>query len=261
LVDAPSRLGIIARIKNEVARVKKLAPVVLMCCFVASLVMAQDAVPSEILGRTLFIKVGDVYGTAFTVDYEGKVYLVTAKHVVAGLPDKGATIQVFSHDVWHDYHTVRTIFPKSNDVDIAVFATGETIARPYGIGASGDVTWGQNVWFLGYPWGLHTTVPGFSAPFIKRCTMSAMDALDKDAIVFYIDGWNNPGFSGGPILCWSFTNHVYQVIGVVQGFRDDNATVLVHGEHVKTQFLVNSGILIGYSIDHAMTAIKDSLKP
>jgi hypothetical protein len=63
-----------------------------MC--LASVVLAQDAVPAEILQRTVLIKVGDVEGTAFAIDHRGKIYLVTARHVVEGLPESNATIQV-----------------------------------------------------------------------------------------------------------------------------------------------------------------------
>ena len=70
-----------------------------------------------------------------------------------------------------------------------------------------------------------------------------------------------PGFSGGPIVYWDFSKHAYGIAGVVKGYREDTAKVLVNGEHVDTQLLVNSGILImiGYSIDHAFQAIKQSL--
>jgi len=48
---------------------------------------AQDAVPAEILQRTFLIRVGNLTGTAFTVEYKGAVYIVTARHVVAALPE------------------------------------------------------------------------------------------------------------------------------------------------------------------------------
>jgi hypothetical protein len=51
-----------------------------------TLTLAQDAVPVEILQRTLYIKVGNIVGTAFKVDYKGRVYLITARHVVTALP-------------------------------------------------------------------------------------------------------------------------------------------------------------------------------
>jgi hypothetical protein len=35
--------------------------------------------------------------------------------------------------------------------------------------------------------------------------MSAIDARNPEAVVLYIDGFNNPGFSGGPIIYWDTT--------------------------------------------------------
>ncbi len=231
----------------------------LVWCFLLSPLFAQDAVPGEILGRTLFIRAGSEYGTAFSIDYQGKLYLVTARHVIAALPESKATIQVSRPDGWKDYHTIRTLFPPSSDADIAVFETEEKVPQPYqisNIAGSEGPTFGQQVWFLGYPWGIHTRAADWEAPFIKRGTMSAIDTTNRDAVVLYIDGFNNPGFSGGPILYWDFNKHAYRIVGVVKGYREDTAKVLINGEHVDTQLLVNSGILVGYSIEHAIQAIE-----
>jgi hypothetical protein len=86
--------------------------------------------------------------------------------------------------------------------------------------------------------------------------MSAIDSLNKSAIVYYIDGFNNPGFSGGPIVFWDFSLHKYEILGVVQGYREEAAKTIVNGQQVDTTYLVNSGILISYTIVHAMDAIK-----
>ncbi len=56
---------------------------------------------------------------------------------------------------------------------------------------------GQQVWFLGYPYGLGSHFPNGEFPFIKRGTMSAIDSTNPHAVVLYVDGFNNPGFSGG----------------------------------------------------------------
>lgn len=223
----------------------------------------QDAVPNEILARTFFVRAGEA-GTAFAVDHGGKVYLVTARHVAAGLPTKGATIQVWQKDHWSDYHTIRTLFPPSANVDIAVFETNERIPKPFeitGDDTSGGVTMGQQVWFLGYPYGIGSHfADGTIVPFIKRGTMSAVDGSDQNAVVIYLDAFNNPGFSGGPILYWSFSDHKYKLLGVVQGYKNDTAKLLVNGTQVDTNILVNSGILVGYSIKHVAQAIESGDK-
>ena len=76
--------------------------------------LTQDAVPVEILNRTLLIQVGDKFGTAFIIDYEGMLYIVTARHVVEGLPDTKAVIQVKRAKTWMHIETVKTLFPLSN---------------------------------------------------------------------------------------------------------------------------------------------------
>lgn len=231
-------------------------------CFVSAAV-AQDAVPTEIMTRTIFIKIGNETGTAFTIDSQGKLYLVTARHLVSGLPETNAIIQVRRAAKWEDLHTVKTLLPSSKDVDIAVFETDEKVSRPFEVtpmGKADAVTMGQQVWFLGYPFGGMGSPLSDDArtviPFMKRGTMSAFDATNPDAVVLYIDGFNNPGFSGGPIVFWSFTSHTYKIVGVVKGYKPDTAKILVNGEPVDTQLLVNSGILVGYSIKHAIDAIE-----
>jgi S1-C subfamily serine protease len=225
--------------------------------------LAQDAVPAGILNRTIFIKGPTEAGTAFSVDYKGKLYLVTARHVIAGVPAQNATIQMWRDEHWKDYHTVRTLFPSSENVDIAVFETNEKVETPYPVTVSGPpaVAMGQQVWFLGYPFGISSHFKGGTiAPFIKRGTMSAIDATNPDAVVIYIDGFNNPGFSGGPIVFFDFSKHEYAILGVVKGYKEDSAKVLINGQHVDTQLLVNTGILVAYSIEHAMKAIEASQK-
>jgi S1-C subfamily serine protease len=223
---------------------------------------AQDAVPTEILQRTFLIKVGNTTGTAFIVDRNGKVYVVTARHVVAGLPDTKATFQLWRSNKWQDVQTVRTMLPSSASVDIAIFETEEKIARPFQIAVSGTdegPTMGQQVWFLGYPFG-DTAMTSRSQdqilPFIKRGTISAINGSNPDAVVLYIDGFNNPGFSGGPVVYWEFSKHAYRILGVVQGYRSDTAKVLVNGQQIATNLLVNSGILTAYSIKHVLDVLE-----
>lgn len=119
-------------------------------------------------------------------------------------------------------------------------------------------TLGQQVWFLGYPFGHIGLVGRFQdqlIPFIKRGTISAINHNDPNAVIVYIDGFNNPGFSGGPILYCDFHKLAYGLLRVVNGYRADAAKITVHGQPVDADVLVNSGILIGYSIKRAVQAI------
>lgn len=223
----------------------------------------HDYMPVEMLYRTLLIKLGNEQGTAFTVEYEGKMYIVTARHVVAGAAARGAVLQVWQEEQWKDYHTVKTIFPSSGDVDIAIFETNEKVEKHYRVFAKSDNDSGigHQVWFFGYPWGIATHFTnGKIAPFVKQGMVSAIDATRPDAVVLYVDGFNNPGFSGGPIVFWNSSSRAYEIIGVIKGYREDSVKVVINGQHADTNLLVNSGILVGYSINHALKAIEDSQK-
>ena len=225
---------------------------------------AQDAVPGEILSRTILLKGATQQGTAFAIDHKGKIYFITARHIVAGMPTTNATFSVRKKGEWLDVSVPKIIFPESDAVDMAILVTGENAAQPYGItseGSTGGATMGQQVWFLGYPFieGLSSQGQGWEAPFIKRGTMSAIVSTDPKAVILYIDGFNNHGFSGGPIVYWDFTDRRYKIIGVVQGFKNDSAIALIDGKQVDTNILVNSGILVGYSIAHAIEAIDKEL--
>jgi hypothetical protein len=120
----------------------------------ATTTFAQDAVPREILKRTQLIKVGNATGTTFSLEHQGKLYLVTARHVVAGLSVDKPTIELWRSNKWESVQQRRILLPPSPDVDIAVLDSEEQAAQPYSIiPAEDDVgpTLGQQVWFLGYP--------------------------------------------------------------------------------------------------------------
>ncbi len=230
--------------------------------FFPSLALGQDAVPGDIFLRTFFIKVGNETGTTFSIKRNDHIYLVTARHVVAALPDENATIQIWRADKWDDVAIKSVLHPPSSKADIAVLVPEDESPwqakfeiQPQDKGPGG-VTFGQQLWFLGYPFGgLGTYIGNTLIPFMKRGTMSALDTRDPNAIVLFIDGFNNPGFSGGPIVYWNFTARRYEIFGVVVAYEEDHAKKIINGQQVDSDVLVNSGILLGYSIKHALQAI------
>lgn len=242
-----------------------LGAVAVFASFAGTICIAQDAVPREMLDRTVYVKTVAGSATAFKIDRHGHVYLVTARHVVNRVPRNGATIQMRKDGEWKDLSITKIIFPKSVDVDIAVMATTETRSTPYAIDVPSSTegpTMGQSVWFLGYPLvdGLSSRGGGGEFPFIKKGAVAAVDASHRDAVIFYIDGMNNHGFSGGPVLYWDFNSHAYRLLSVVSGFRYERADAEVNGAAVQSQTLLNSGILLSYSLQHAIDAIDEDVR-
>lgn len=250
---------------------KRFAAVLFVLALAEGSAWAQDAVPTDILYRTVPIVAGDGAGTGFFVDSQEKLYLVTARHVVNSLPICNGHVLVWFDGQWKQLAAVRTLFPDS-DADVAVLETEWKSPKPFGVPPMSDLgtdgpTFGQQVWFLGYPLWSSVHPHGVSSafmkdkkiiPFIKRGTLSAIDSTNQNSTVLYIDGINNKGFSGGPIVYWSFSAHEYRILGVVRGYLNDEFPQewTINGQKVSETVLANSGILVGYSIKSVLDTIK-----
>jgi len=223
--------------------------------------------PPFMLFRTVPIRVGQEYGTAFLIDYKERQYLVTAKHLVKGLPSKDATIQLYEIFQWTDLK-VDILNCKSSEVDAVAlrFDKPEKISIDPGVEAS-PITHviGSAVFFFGFPnfgreLGLHTTLAktGQHLPMVKKGILSASDWSDKDANLLYFDAFNNRGFSGGPIVAFDTTSKKWQIVAVVSGYLNEANQVRLQGHMVDSQELANSGVMIGYNIRHVLEAIDAS---
>ena len=95
---------------------------------------ARDVAPAEIMQRTCEIQAGGLRDTAFAIDYDGKVYLVTTRHVAADLPPRDTTIDLLRAGTWKNLHIQRTLFPVSASADIAVLETGPPTAETWSFG-------------------------------------------------------------------------------------------------------------------------------
>jgi hypothetical protein len=61
------------------------------------------------------------------------------------------------------------------------------------------------------------------------------------------------------VVYWEFATHTYKILGVVKGYRPDTAKAVINGRQVDTNILINSGIIVSYSVRHAIDAIEKSL--
>jgi hypothetical protein len=155
-------------------------------------------------------------------------------------------------------------------VDISVFALNAYADAPGELPLTIEgLTYGQDAYFLGFPYGVAGEVNwgdwNLPMPFVKRATVSLMDT-DKNKPLF-LDGHNNPGFSGGPVVFWSRgTVGVgnMRVAAVVSGFlsqeepiRQTNAIYdgkLNSGP--KYAYDYNTGIIEAHRIHHAVDLIR-----
>jgi len=243
-------------------------------------------VTSNVYKRVLKIKVGNETGTGFTLDVDGRQYLVTAKHVVAGLKSEDS-IEIFKSDRWN--RTVVKIFRCADPIDIAILVPAAllTVTDPLEP-AGGKAFFGQDAYFVGFPFGLSMNWEhlnsGYPIAVVKKGTYSATFE-DQGAHVIYLDGHNNFGFSGAPIVLRDLNRPdvVLYVAGVVSGFRPELAPVMTPvpvptGQDIaavepwrvvdlegrkavlrdtQQKVALNTGIVVGYGIQHAVDLIRE----
>ena len=163
----------------------------------------RGPVTTNILLRVFPIRIGTRGGTGFTVEIENRQYIVTAKHVLEGeLP---ATVDV-ELDNWTRI-PVKLVGRGRGEQDVLVLATDRQLsaAFPVDVGVAG-LTLGQSVRFLGYFPRVRTSpLPGYNkrgAPLVMSGIVSGFhfDETGADGPSLWIDGHNNKGFSGGPVV-------------------------------------------------------------
>jgi S1-C subfamily serine protease len=244
---------------------------------------------SNVLKRVVRIVIGGNSGTAFTIDVDGRHYLVTAKHVVATIKTAEATIGVCG-DGGECKEKLFTVLRCADPIDIAVLVPREILTATYALPAeSAGMVLGQDVYFVGFPYAdpaLNTITQALeNIGFVRKAVWSAQQRKDN-ATTMYFDGRNNAGFSGSPIvyLQQSKLGYDFKVAGVVSGFRTDYADVVtptpitedkvtdedralnrvVKASDGTLRKLIptgqvvsgNTGIVIGYDIGHALDLIR-----
>jgi hypothetical protein len=214
-------------------------------------------ITANVLHRVFRIQYGSATGTPFAIDHGGKQYLVTAKHVVAGLGDTG-TIDIYSRRTWRP-HSVKLVGHGRAEIDVSVVAADRGLTPekvPLEPNMDGLV-YGQDVHFLGFPYGILTRYilggDGYPIPLVKKATVSA---LDRDVLL--LDGHNNPGFSGGPVVFVRPGTRDCRIAAIVSSYQAVEEPILLHGQETELVYEYNTGIIVAYSIKHAIDLIAEN---
>jgi hypothetical protein len=241
--------------------------VALLLCSVplAEEVRLGRAIPFGILDRVKQIQYGKSSGSCFVVDLDDRQYIITARHVVRDI-GPNARVRLHNRSGWEEI-SVNPILAKDASIDIAALAPSRLIAPRMEVRFSGaSMMLGQDVYFLGFPFGLGSRMKAdnpITIPFVKKGIISAIDKR-----IMYIDGHNNPGFSGGPVI---FANHsendVLTIGAVISAYRSQPSRVLEleeisphtaeDPEHKGPRFVLeNTGIVVA----HLAGAIEEAIR-
>ena len=167
------------------------------------LVKGHLMVSHHALQSTYMIAFGNGTGTCFTIEVEGSQYLISAEHVVpidSGPVTVGILREEGFVDVLCDY-----VGSDKAVADVIVLKPRVRLPSPTSLIASCKHTFlSQDVYFLGFPYGLSDNSfainNGFPIPLVKKACISMMQLGNADSKYLILDGHNNPGFSGGPVV-------------------------------------------------------------
>jgi S1-C subfamily serine protease len=219
-------------------------------------------------------------GTAFAVEVDKKQYLITAQHVL-GTYDKEVEFELYNpmKKIWIKFKTP-AIYPSSKLVDIVALELDKPITDSDEIEpTSNGLTVGQQVFFLGYPYGVFQSIGMKSkdqieeVAFVKSGVLSAIQAIYPEGetekiTILFIDAINNPGFSGGPVIFKNAGAKNFNVAAVVKGFQNDIQPIIKKKDlknfaapaYDDLYTRANSGIMLTFSIDHIIDAIRSREK-
>ena len=224
-------------------------------------------ITTNVLQRTFRVRRERYTGTAFAIDVEGKQYLVTARHLVEGFSSRD-TLQIFHEKKWK-YIPIGLVGLGEGEVDVAVFACSLQLAPLHVLEPSTQgLVLGQTVYFLGFPFGWDGGAEeinrDFPLPFVKSGVFSAMTFQDPRKM--FIDGHNNTGFSGGPVVFYEHEDRKkdLRVAGVVASYPTPLEPVVNKGgepilnpdDEPIAYARENPGITVAFNIRHATDLIE-----
>lgn len=209
----------------------------------------QSMVPAQCYERVLRVNVPGGHGSGFTINRHGRQWLVTAQHVIDGVDPSDIEIVRREGPVTVGLERVP---PTQAGADVAAFLLDAEVTPDLALFASSDgAVFSQDAYFLGYPYGLGLKTSGVIYPFVKKAIVSAFDREIAGITLWFFDGINNPGFSGGPVVFNRPGTQDWHVAAVVSGYRTESVAVDGGAGVVPT----NTGIIVGYDVCHATEAI------
>jgi S1-C subfamily serine protease len=224
-------------------------------------------IPGNVLGRVFQIRVPAGTATSFILDADDRQYIFTAAHVVEGLGNH-AIIEVMADGKWVPLQ-VRILHGdmKCDDVAVLIPDRREPLVKADPLPRTDDFFIGQEAYFLGYPYGLamQASKVHLSAALVKHAYFSAVvrcsdltPGTPENMSVILLDGFNNPGFSGGPVVTKDLNDpsRPFKVVGIVSAFRAENTPISVNGQQaIGASVPTNTGIVVAVGLDKAFALI------
>ena len=229
-------------------------------------------ITNNVIQRTFRIHYKGRNGTCFTITVENEMYLITARHIVEEITGFDF-VEIYYDGEWAKVR-VNLIGHTSKSVDISVLTGNFSFSADFLMPASRvGLIYGQDVYFLGFPdvvdvddttSSIMELNRNFPLPVAKHAIASTM-GNDKH---FFIDGYGNTGFSGGPVVFKPSDNNNYHVAGVIVNYKPEIFPVYKtelqakneggFGSEIVGYYRSNSGTITVSWIKQAIDLIKNN---
>lgn len=267
----------------------------LLLITVATSAQQTTRATDDIIMRTMMIRYQGESATVFTVDIDNREYWITAKHLFTKaktgpsgvFTEKSVTVEILPEQQQQQetptgWITIQfNVLDPGKDIDIIILAAPHQpflnqpgSQRLFNSNPSGPM-FGGECEFLGFPYGTSWQTKWEQNPemhrwaFIKHCTISGR--ITEPQMIWVLDGINNDGFSGGPVIFSAGFNTPPYVFAVIAGYRPEPLEVVpvVDGkrpaqpeastvQHPKEQVNANSGFIFAYDFKYVMDAVKQN---
>lgn len=178
-------------------------------------------------------------GTCFAIENNGSEYLITAKHLFKKNTKSGDDVKIHINIKKNMTPLkAKVLFHPNRFIDIAVLQLPNKISQIQPLKANSEKSSlfvGQECIFLGFPlFNLGTLTFEEKIPFVKRALLSAI--IEENAYeIFLLDGHNNPGFSGGPLITYVDSIQNQFIFGIIQGYFNQIQNVNFQEKKVTNQ--------------------------
>lgn len=210
----------------------------------------------NVISRTFQLKCGNQHGTCFTIDVDHKQYICTAAHCL--IEFNGRAIELFHENKWKELK-VKIVGYSSKGTDICVLSSEILLSPslPLLPDASG-IALGQDTYFLGFPLGIQASAGEinrhYAMPLVKKATLSGICFENPKTLL--LDGHNNLGFSGGPVVFQKKPGSEFFVASIVSAYNQMPEPIFdTKGNKTPLRYHANMGIVVSYLIDYALDVI------
>ena len=219
-------------------------------------------ITANAIQRTFHLRLSGQSATGFVIDVDKRQYLITAKHF-AGSIQSNQSIDIYYKNQWNSV-PVSVVGHTAGDVDISILSVPFLLAHPdLKLPADmGGIIYGQDVYFLGFPFGLYgdagAAMVEFPLPFVKGGILSCFAKSPDGHETLIIDAINNLGFSGGPVIFKEPGSPDFKIASVISGYRFNEAPVYQGTQQLPISVRENTGLVLSYPIRYAIEVINSN---